>query len=258
MQKTIRKILDRPTLVKLLVIAVWVAAMGFLVVTGKYSLYLHPRYIVLPIFSIGILIAMAISLIANAKVPVPYDDDGTPAAEYNGEHHAISAPFQRVLLFLLPPFLLVAIGVQSLRGASSTASSVSIKGSQSASQDVLPDASEVVDDGQYFEIDADGIYEGSALDRLHKSVKLIGMVYTGKGVPEGMYALVRLRMVCCAADARPVPVLIKGEAPATAKQGDWAWVYGKLRHTELAGKRTFYIEPDRISPAIAPKNPYLY
>lgn len=42
------------------------------------------------------------------------------------------------------------------------------------------------------------------------------------------FRLVRLLMVCCAADARPVGIMINGQAPAGIKDGDWLMVEGNV------------------------------
>ncbi len=255
-----KTITSRPVLVGMFVLAAWIAQLTWLLATGKYSTYLHPRYPLLPSLSVVVLAAMLVWLWSARKVSIPVDEDGTPSADYTGEHHRVLDPLQRYMLLLLPSMVLALMGVQVLTGpaALSSASSFAVRKLASAGAVGPEEAPPPPPSGSYREITALDIYFGKPELLVGRKVKLTGMVAVNPRFPKGMYALARMLITCCAADARPAPVFVKGSPPPTVRPGSWAWVSGVLRLKRVGSRRIYYIEPDSVTPAAPPESPYLY
>jgi hypothetical protein len=83
-------------------------------------------------------------------------------------------------------------------------------------------------------------------------VELLGQMLP---LEDGKFRLVRLFMVCCAADARPIGLVCYGEAPSQ-EPGSWATAVGRLRFDD-PGERVV-LEVSEIYPADAPPDIFVY
>jgi putative membrane protein len=84
-----------------------------------------------------------------------------------------------------------------------------------------------------------------------------GMVFRGKDVPPGCFALFRFVITCCAADAQPAAVLVSYPSPERLESDEWLRVEGRLTLKEVDGEAAACIEADRVTPIPPPKNPFL-
>jgi len=76
--------------------------------------------------------------------------------------------------------------------------------------------------------------------------------------PDGSPKLIRLIMWCCAADAVPVTVDLKGSIKGTFQRDDWLEVTGTAQFPAgKDGKTTPVINVDTITPTQEPDEPYL-
>lgn len=93
-----------------------------------------------------------------------------------------------------------------------------------------------------------------------KQVEMIGQFLPDRGGSKMKFQLVRMFMLCCAADARPVAVTI--EAPGTLEgmtEMSWVKVVGKVKFAAGAdGKMTAVVQADRILPTNPPAEIMLY
>jgi uncharacterized membrane protein YcgQ (UPF0703/DUF1980 family) len=65
-------------------------------------------------------------------------------------------------------------------------------------------------------------------------------------------------MVCCAADALPLSVLVETDNPEEFEQDRWVRVEGTLSLKSMGDLVSPHIKADRISLVAPPKNKYLY
>ena len=93
-----------------------------------------------------------------------------------------------------------------------------------------------------------------------KQIEIIGQFLPDRGGSKMKFQLVRMFMLCCAADARPVAVTV--EAPGTLEgmtDMSWVKVIGKVSFRAGAeGKMTAVIQADRILPTNPPPEIMLY
>jgi uncharacterized repeat protein (TIGR03943 family) len=116
-----------------------------------------------------------------------------------------------------------------------------------ANQPAPVDVSDLVQLGQH--PDQAKAFEG-------RKVRTVGHIYIAS--PGATPKLVRLMMWCCAADAVPVTVDLKGDEKGTWKDDDWLQVDGTARFpTDKAGHVAPEIDVDTITPTQEPDEPYL-
>ncbi len=105
-----------------------------------------------------------------------------------------------------------------------------------------------------------GQSESYALERAISDgmgVRLTGFVTHPPGIPEGVFALTRFYVSCCAADAIPYSVTVNPPGPVVPSvypDDRWLEIRGSLVQSDAG----FTLTPHAISPTKAPDDPYLY
>ncbi|MBB5850075.1 TIGR03943 family putative permease subunit [Amycolatopsis umgeniensis] len=88
-----------------------------------------------------------------------------------------------------------------------------------------------------------------------KRVVLTGFTATA---PDGGSLLVRMMLTCCAADGRPVKVVLDGHVPS--EPDTWIEVTGTFRPGSVAdavnGERIPFLKVESVTPVAAPERPY--
>ena len=87
-----------------------------------------------------------------------------------------------------------------------------------------------------------------------RKVRAVGFV-----IPQasGSPKLLRWMMWCCAADAQPVSVKLKGDLPGTYKDDQWFEIVGTAQFPSTMGQVVPEIDVDSIKPTQEPDEPYL-
>jgi putative membrane protein len=91
-----------------------------------------------------------------------------------------------------------------------------------------------------------------------KRVATLGKICLDDRLPKGSFFCYRLLMVCCAADASPVGVMVHYDKIDSVKNGDWVRVEGKVGFTTFQGHRAVKLVAERVEPASQPKDPYVW
>ncbi len=100
--------------------------------------------------------------------------------------------------------------------------------------------------------------EGIRHDFEGREVVLVGQYMPAEAnSSEGKrFRLARMFMWCCAADARPLSILVEGETDASP--GQWVRVTGKAAFPEEGGGRIALVREATVEPTTAPAEPLLY
>lgn len=89
-------------------------------------------------------------------------------------------------------------------------------------------------------------------------VRVLGQIVPNQKNP-GAFDLVRMFVVCCAADARVLGLRVEGKGPSNADEMDWIEVDGSLEFEKTAaGANQPFIRANRIHKAEEPDEPFLY
>jgi putative membrane protein len=91
-----------------------------------------------------------------------------------------------------------------------------------------------------------------------KRVITIGMVYWDDNLPEKLFLCYQLLMSCCAADARPIGVLVEYDMLKTLNKGDWVTVEGVLGSANIKDKKVIRISAEKVVSTEPPKDQYLF
>lgn len=89
------------------------------------------------------------------------------------------------------------------------------------------------------------------------SAVVTGIVYQGKRLSSDSFFCYRLMMICCAADATPVGVIVKWREAAKLKKGSWVQVHGKAGFTTFEGEQYPAIVATKVDKTSPPKNKFL-
>jgi uncharacterized membrane protein YcgQ (UPF0703/DUF1980 family) len=140
---------------------------------------------------------------------------------------------------------------------------------QMAADPNVPGAGDMADSESYLPRSADGNVALEVTDLLYGEAEpSLRKVFTGKTVEVvGQYLpskqadhfkLVRMLIVCCAADARPVMVTVATTGAVQQPDMGWVKVIGKPLYAEAGGKTHVTLRADAVMPADPPADAMLY
>ena len=123
---------------------------------------------------------------------------------------------------------------------------------------------------EYFTRGPDGSIQLETLDLLfaaqepnlreefeNQRVSIVGQYVPPRGGAGGGFDLVRMFMVCCAADARPLGIKVTGEPVAVPRMG-WVRITGLARFEDNGGVLEPSLELEKIEEVEAPREAMLY
>ncbi len=88
-----------------------------------------------------------------------------------------------------------------------------------------------------------------------KQVEVRGQILAGK---DGGVRLLRLLVLCCAADAQPLAVRVQNAGKTTFPPMSWAKIDGKVAFAKSAAGDVPVVVAEKITPISQPAEPYLY
>lgn len=89
-----------------------------------------------------------------------------------------------------------------------------------------------------------------------KTIEVLGQYLPG--TEPGQFKLVRMFIVCCAADARPIAVAVKASVPTNIAEMGWVKVTGKATYAKSGDRVHVLLNADTIEPADPPAEAMLY
>ncbi|MFH1114160.1 MAG: TIGR03943 family protein [Pseudomonadota bacterium] len=91
-----------------------------------------------------------------------------------------------------------------------------------------------------------------------KRVTTLGRVCLDHRLPGNTFFCYRLLMICCAADARPIGVLVHYDKIDTLQDGEWVKVAGTVGLTTFQEHSVVRIAADQVESATPPGDPYVW
>ena len=88
-----------------------------------------------------------------------------------------------------------------------------------------------------------------------KTIEVTGQHLPGSDAKE--FKLVRMFIVCCAADARPLAVSVEISSPMTAAEMGWVKVIGKANFTQKGDRSHVVLRADKVESIDPPARRYL-
>jgi uncharacterized repeat protein (TIGR03943 family) len=238
------------------VLSAWGVVMLHTVATGHINRLLNPMFR-------GYVLAAAISLLLLAAIYLWLYQPAPPAASVPDR-----GPWRGLVRWLVLLVPVVAAAILSPDALSSTTmanrANLGTLGalpmpSMSAATAENVKAAMAADPNQPVPVDVTDLITLSKSPEQMKSfagrkVRAIGFI-----IPQasGSPKLLRWMMWCCAADAQPVSVALKGDFPGTYKDDQWFEIVGTAQFPSTMGQVVPEIDVDSIKPTQEPDEPYL-
>jgi uncharacterized membrane protein YcgQ (UPF0703/DUF1980 family) len=89
-----------------------------------------------------------------------------------------------------------------------------------------------------------------------KTVEVIGQYLAGSD--KSQFKIVRMFIVCCAADARPISVPVKAAGPVSVADMSWVKVIGQPQFVKNGDKTTVMLKAAQVVPTDPPAEAMLY
>jgi uncharacterized repeat protein (TIGR03943 family) len=89
-----------------------------------------------------------------------------------------------------------------------------------------------------------------------KTIEVIGQYLPGS--QKGEFKIVRMFIVCCAADARPIAVPVQAESPVSVADMSWVKVIGQAQFVANGDRTKVVLKAARVEPTDPPEDAMLY
>jgi putative membrane protein len=225
------------------VLAAWAVGIGALLVLGRYSLFIRAELWPLLLATMLILVLFLLSMIARPK--------------RGGSRIKPAAWIQGAMLLL--PLLFMS---DLLTGnAASGLNSVALQ-KRSLGFDAASDSMAIAGDANSASLPPGQATNLAYISRhLHAltgtHVTTIGRVFKDDTLPGDQLVIYRFIVVCCAADAMPVQIIVKSPKTAGFNNDDWVQVGGILQWEDVAGTSTPVIVADQVDQIPPLDEPYI-
>jgi len=265
------------------ILTVWGVLLAYFCFSGRVGSYLHPSFHIWTAAS-----GIALILMAAGVLFLPVVEDN--CAEGDCLHTPGSKTVGGVLitaLILIVPLIVTAIVSPSQFGAAvvmnrGLADSIAdLPGYTPFTEPPLPtedgsvsaDGMQTQPTASYLPLNEAGQIKAQTVDLLYaaqeptmradfenKEIELVGQFMPAKANnPKGdRFNLVRMFVMCCAADARPVAVTIQTTKPESLPEMSWIKVIGKATFPVEAGRQVPVVVAESVTPTEPPPESFIY
>ena len=269
----------------------WGGTLFYFWSSGRIASYLHPQFhpYVL-VAGTGLLVLAGLWWWASRESDAGCHDCGGHHDHGDGPRSRLSAGAALAFLVLLLPLSAAAFISPSQfgeamvmnRGIVTDISQLPSAGMPGGNWDDAPAWDEKIDavdatwdqnqdEGvEYFTRGPDGSIQVETLDLLfaaqepglrgefeNQRVSIVGQYVPPRGGSEGGFDLVRMFVVCCAADARPLGIKVTGQPVSVPRMG-WVRITGIARFEDNGGVLEPSLELEKIEEVEPPRESFLY
>jgi uncharacterized repeat protein (TIGR03943 family) len=260
------------------ILLVWGIILVYFQLSGRITSYLHPDFHI-PTFVAGIVL-----LAISGALLFTFQTAGPSQANDCGSRHPFGGGILAIALLLAP--LLCSVWISQGRYSANTVmnrgivtDSAQLPTFFSPVDPDLPGESgtpvdgSIMDPSLYLKKNAEGyiiaetvdlLYgaseEGMRADFENKDVEVKGQFISMRtGNPNGdRFQLMRLFVMCCAADARPVAITVQAKSGTQFPEMTWVKVLGKATFPVEGGRHIAVIEASAISETEPPAESFNY
>jgi putative membrane protein len=216
-------------------LATWAALFWFLLLSGRWALYLSSRVQWVVPAGAAVLTVVAIGRLATARTGNPESLSGRQAWGLG----AVVLPAMAVLFFR-PMTLGASLASSQSLGRGFVSSAADLSSGEITLASVA--AAQWSDEGRR-----------ALQQRAGSRVSFEGFVALREGMPADEFMLTRFMVSCCAADALSLSVRVVGAPPGKYTEDQWVRVTGNIYPV---GDEVV-VDASRLVPIPRPKNPYL-
>jgi len=264
------------------VLTIWGVLLAHFYFSGRVASYLHPSFHLWTGISGIVLLFLAAGLLFLPRVEDPCCEPGC-------EHlHVQQTPVRSALasIVLVVPMLVAAAVSPDQFGAATVTNRgyiekindlpsyqpfaepplPTVDGSQAAIGTGDADASYLPknDAGQIKAQTVDLLYAAEEptmrADFENKEVELIGQFMPARAdnAQGDRFSLVRMFVICCAADARPVAITVQMDKAQPVAEMSWVKVIGKASFPVESGRRVPLVLAESVTPCDPPEETFIY
>jgi uncharacterized repeat protein (TIGR03943 family) len=265
------------------VLMIWGVMLVYFFYSGRVTSYLHPSFHLWTGISGVVLVLLAAGLLF---LPRGNDD---PCCEPGCQHvHIRETPMRSVLsaaILVLPMLVAAAVspdqfGVATVNNRGYIERINDLPSYQPYAEPALP----VADDsqaaagtedeaGSYLPKNESGEIKAQTVDLLYaaeeptmradfenKEVELIGQFMPARASNShgDRFNLVRMFVICCAADARPVAITVQTQTYPSLAEMSWVKVIGKASFPIESGRRVPLVIAETVTPCDPPEETFIY
>ena len=232
------------------VLTIWAIGLAVLLGAGRYSLFIRAQLWPLLLATLLMFVLLLLAMVARRGTAAP---------------RASAAAWVRSALLLLP--LAYMFPLMS-RASSSGLNSFALQ-KRSLGMNTGPESSIGPGDAAYPVLDKNppvpGGGETCGIDVVARHFRHLigrhvvtdGRVYRDDALPDGQMALYRFVVVCCAADAMPVQVVVKASDLSGLRNDQWVRVEGAVGSAHQDGGEIPVIDATKVTTIPPPDEPYL-
>lgn len=229
----------------LLVLAWWVDGLAD---SGMVAALVHPRFFPAVSLAAGALFFLALFQCRRFTKP-----------------EKLNAWSIAGLLLILSPVLISAVlpvgylGAQTIEKRGLTVAPAGEYGGAEAERFSRNDAEGVIEiREENFAAALKEITHDNPARHLGKRVVISGMVHRDKGMRDNQFAVTRLLLICCAADAVPVGLICESEDGCPVAEGAWVRVEGTLEEGVYMQRPLTILKVTAVDAIEPPPQPYVY
>lgn len=242
----------------------WGILLLYFYFSGRLSSFLHPTFRPYVPIAGGILVLLGIVALCTGN-----DEEGHFYDACCGHGRSERMPFSRVLTFLvlLVPATVAALSSKDTfdsnairnRGVVTNAANLVRQNNQPAKAPVTPPKSTTI------EVQVTELLYAAQDSTLRpalegKSIEVIGqlMPETANNANGHRVKIVRMFMVCCAADARPIAVTVECNQAPNIPEMSWVKAVGQITFPIEGGQPLAVLKAEKIAPTDPPSEVMLY
>ena len=216
---------------------------------NKLSYYIHPDYIWMTLASAVVLLAVLVFVI----ISIGFREK--KAALSSG---LLKHPL-RIIMIVFPLILFFAVEPKALSSQAFASRTTGLgnelalgKNNQAPSFVINTEKRELVDWVRLF------AQNENPEDFISLKGKVSGFVLKSGDLPDGYFTVARYVISCCAADARPVGILVKYDSTKfEIKQDQWIEVRGSFEVDQIGSEHKPVLNLEEMKPIEVPDNPYI-
>jgi uncharacterized repeat protein (TIGR03943 family) len=263
------------------VLAIWGILLGYFVISGRLASYLHPSFHIWTVASAVVLVLLAAGLLL---LPQQSHHECEPCCDHV---HDQQRPVRSALcaaVLVLPMVLAATVspdqfGAATVNNRGYIESINDLPSYQPYVEPALPQsedsqpASDSEDGGSYMTRNAAGQIKAQTVDLLYaaeeptmradfegKEVEVIGQLMPARedSTEKDRFNLVRMFIICCAADARPVAITVQTDEPHGVPEMSWIKVTGTASFPIERGRRVPLLVANSVTPCDPPEETFIY
>lgn len=238
---------------RLIVLAAFSGYFAFVVLSGRWALYIDDSFQWLSVVAVALFSLMALGHLAGGEDDTAGMQDDVPEEE----HTTVNT--WSILIVAVPLFLGLVIPARPLgadaistRGVDTTFTSASLSNSGSESLTIVASQRNVLDWARAIASSP----EPSEFDGQEATV--VGFVFRDSRFGDNQFMVTRFTLSCCVADAMAVGLVVNSDDATEFATDTWVRIEGTFQETEFDESFIPVLYAESITPVEQPAQPYLY